>query len=150
MRYEVFAFAVLTALAACQPTKPAPPQPLEITSPAVEKTTPASTNLAVPDATLRFSATAYALEGITKLGTRARRGIVAADPRVIPLGSKIRVADAGSYSGVYTVEDTGAAVKGHIIDIKVASAAEAIAFGRRHVRVELLRRGGEDAVACAK
>jgi 3D (Asp-Asp-Asp) domain-containing protein len=90
---------------------------------------------------LDFVATAYALEGLTKAGTRARRGIVAADPRVLPLGSRIRVSNAGRYSGEYVVEDTGAKIKGRIIDIKVGSVAEARTFGRRRIKVEVLRWG---------
>jgi 3D (Asp-Asp-Asp) domain-containing protein len=86
-----------------------------------------------------FTATAYALEGLTASGTRARKGIVAADPRVLPLGSKIRVSGAGAYSGDYLVEDTGALIKGHIIDIKVATVKEARQFGRRRIGVEVLR-----------
>ena len=100
---------------------------------------------------MRFSATAYAIEGITAAGTRARRGIVAADPRILPLGSRIRVSNAGGYSGEYVVEDTGPAVKGHEIDIKVGTTSEARKFGRKSVVVEVLSRGGEksDAEASA-
>ncbi len=56
-----------------------------------------------------FRATAYCLKGRTANGGSVRRGIVAADPRVLPLGSRIHV-NAGSYSGAYTVADTGGAV----------------------------------------
>jgi hypothetical protein len=52
---------------------------------------------------------------------------------------------AGAYSGEYLVEDTGPAVKGKIIDIKVGSTAEAVKFGRRNVFVEVLRRADQDA-----
>lgn len=88
-----------------------------------------------------YRATAYALEGKTASGTVARIGIVAADPAVLPLGSRIRVTSAGSYSGEYVVEDTGPKVRGRTIDIRVATVAEAIRFGRRKVQVEVLRRG---------
>jgi 3D (Asp-Asp-Asp) domain-containing protein len=90
---------------------------------------------------LEFEATAYSIEGRTAAGTRARRGIVAADPAVLPLGSRIRVLDAGRYSGDYVVEDTGRTIDGHEIDIYLADDREAKRFGRRHVRVEVLRRG---------
>jgi 3D (Asp-Asp-Asp) domain-containing protein len=96
---------------------------------------------------MRFSATAYAIDGLTASGTRARKGIVAADPKVLPLGSRIRVSNAGAYSGEYLVEDTGPAIKGREIDIKVGTASEARKFGRRSVEVEVLRRGDEDAEA---
>ena len=65
---------------------------------------------------------------------------MAADPSVLPLGSRIRVHGAGAYSGVYTVTDTGPAVNGHEIDIFMPDGAEAKRFGRRRVQVEILER----------
>jgi len=50
------------------------------------------------------------------------------------------VQDAGSYSGVYTVADTGPAVKGREIDIFITNGDEAKRFGRRRVGVEVLGR----------
>ena len=94
---------------------------------------------------LDFEATAYSIEGLTAAGTRARKGIVAADPAVLPIGSRIRVLDAGRYSGEYDVEDTGRTIDGHEIDIYLANDAEARRFGRRQVRVEVLRRGKDGA-----
>lgn len=85
-----------------------------------------------------FTATAFALSGRTADGGRARPGIVAADLRVLPLGTRIRVSSAGPYSGDYQVADTGAAVKGTRIDIYVPSARAARTFGRRRVQVEVL------------
>ena len=147
MRSRVVLVAAVLIFAACQQ-----PQAPEVTRPPIAKKAPAPKTVSRPalKTPTRFSATAYAIEGITKAGTRARRGIVAADPRVLPLNSKIRVTGAGSYSGLYLVEDTGPAVKGRIIDIKVGSTPEAIKFGRRNVMVEVLRWGDEDAEASAK
>ena len=88
-----------------------------------------------------FSATAYSIEGRTASGAQTRRGIVAADPRVLPIGSRIRVHEAGEYDGEYVVHDTGPAVKGREIDIYVPSNAAAKRFGRRTVKVEVLSRG---------
>lgn len=87
-----------------------------------------------------FVATAYCLEGVTRSGVRVRRGIVAADPSRIPLGSVIHVR-AGRYSGIYRVLDTGSAVKGEIIDIYVPDYHEAMRFGRQRVQVRVLRHG---------
>lgn len=84
-----------------------------------------------------FRATAYCLRGRTANGGGVRRGIVAADRRVLPLGSKIYV-DAGAYSGTYTVTDTGGAVKGNKLDIWVPSCSEAIRFGRRSIGVSVI------------
>ena len=87
---------------------------------------------------LEFDATAYSVTGTTASGMQTRRGIVAADPAVLPLGSRIRVHDAGTYSGVYTVADTGREVNGREIDIFIPDGAQAKRFGRRRVHVEIL------------
>ena len=71
---------------------------------------------------------------------QTKRGIVAADPKILPIGSRIRVQDAGPYSGIYTVSDTGPAVNGHEIDIFIPDGEEAKQFGRRKVRVEILEK----------
>jgi 3D (Asp-Asp-Asp) domain-containing protein len=81
-----------------------------------------------------FRATAYCLKGRTAMGGSVRRGIVAADPRILPLGSRVYL-NAGPYSGVYTVADTGGAIKGNILDIWVPSCSEANRFGRRTITV---------------
>lgn len=86
---------------------------------------------------MSFKATAYCLRGRTANGGGVRRGIVAADPRVLPLGSRIFVS-AGPWSGNYTVTDTGGAIKGRILDIWVPSCGEAIKFGRRSIGVRRL------------
>lgn len=86
-----------------------------------------------------FRATAYCLKGRTASGGGVRRGIVAADPRVLPLGTRVYL-NAGPYSGTYTVADTGGAVKGNILDIWVPSCAEANRFGRRSITVSVLGR----------
>ena len=88
-----------------------------------------------------FSATAYSIEGRTASGVQTRKGIVAADPRVLPLGSRIRVHEAGEYDGEYVVRDTGPGIRGREIDIYMPNDAEARRFGRRAVKVEVLRRG---------
>jgi 3D (Asp-Asp-Asp) domain-containing protein len=85
----------------------------------------------------RFTATAYCLKGRTALGHGVRRGIIAADPRVLRLGSRINLG-AGAYSGSYLVSDTGGAVKGRKIDIWMPSCSEARRFGRRTVTVGAL------------
>ena len=86
-----------------------------------------------------FTATAYCLRGRTAMGHGVRRGIIAADPRVLRLGSRVLL-NAGGYTGQYFVSDTGGAVKGRKIDIWVPSCSEARRFGRRSVTVSLLPR----------
>ena len=91
---------------------------------------------------LQVEATAYCTEGETASGVQTRRGIVAADPRVIPLGSRIRVDGLGRrHSRTYDVEDTGRLVKGREIDIFMADCDAAKEFGRQTARVRVLRVG---------
>ncbi|MBZ5725136.1 MAG: 3D domain-containing protein [Acidobacteriia bacterium] len=88
-----------------------------------------------------FQATAFSLHGFTKSGIPARVGVVAADTRVLPLGTRIRVTGAGPYSGEYLVADTGAKVLGRHIDIFIPSWAEAKQFGKKLVSVIVLKWG---------
>ena len=76
----------------------------------------------------------------TAMGTRARVGAVAVDPRVIPLGSKLYIESMDGFAsyGYATAEDTGGAIKGNRIDLFYNSNAEANRFGRRNVRVYVL------------
>jgi 3D (Asp-Asp-Asp) domain-containing protein len=87
-----------------------------------------------------FEATAYCVTGITKSGIPVAPGHVAADPRVIPLGSMIYV-DSPLRGGIYQVLDTGELVKGQIIDIFIPSYQRCLEFGRRMVKVKVLRYG---------
>ena len=81
-----------------------------------------------------FSATAYCLSGKTAMGHKVRRGIIAADPRVLRLGSTVRIA-GGGYAGEYLVSDTGGRIKGKKIDIWMPNCSEARRFGRRNVQI---------------
>lgn len=91
-----------------------------------------------------FEATAYTVEGETAAGTQARQGVVAADPDILAIGTRIRVEGAGPLSGEYRVEDTGRTVRGREIDIYVPTAQEAKRFGRKTVQVHVLSRGDGD------
>ena len=81
-----------------------------------------------------FVATAYCLKGRTASGKNTRSGIIAADTRVLPLGTRVHIAG----HGVFVVADTGGAIKGNRIDIWVASNSEARKFGRRAVKLKVL------------
>ncbi len=100
----------------------------------------ASPSLDILGDPLNFQATAYALRGRTRSGVYVRRGVIAADPRVIPLGSVVQIKTPG-YTGVYSVQDTGKKIKGKIIDVWVGSSREARIFGRRQVKLHVLRLG---------
>jgi 3D (Asp-Asp-Asp) domain-containing protein len=100
----------------------------------------AGPSLEMLGAVASFQATAYALRGRTRSGAYVRRGVIAADPRVIPLGSVVQISTPG-YCGVYTVQDTGKKIKGKIVDLWVESPREARIFGRRHVKLHVVRLG---------
>jgi 3D (Asp-Asp-Asp) domain-containing protein len=93
-----------------------------------------------------FSVTAYCTGTVTKSGARVRPGMAAADPRLLPLGSTVLVEGQGpAYDGIYTVMDTGSAVKGAILDLYVNDCGEAKEFGRREMTVTVIRRGWDPA-----
>lgn len=123
-----------------QPPPPAAPAPEATLPPAAppEKEAPAPEEPTSKGKRMQFEATAYTLSGRTRTGERVRHGIVAADPRVLPLGTRIRVHGAGAYCGEYTVSDTGRTIRGHEIDIFIADDRKARRFGRRRIEVEIL------------
>ena len=88
-----------------------------------------------------YVATAYSLRGRTASGRPVAKGIIAADPRHLPLGSRVRL-EAGAYSGEYLVADTGGLVRGRRIDIWTPTSREAMRFGRRTVKLTVLSLGG--------
>lgn len=90
--------------------------------------------------TIHVSATAYDIKGRTATGVMTRPGIVAVDPRVIPLGTRMYITSPdGSYVYGYAIAaDTGGAIKGNTIDLYFETRAECINFGRRNMVVHIL------------
>jgi len=103
-------------------------------------------NYVVPPAA--YVATAYSLRGRTASGQMVSKGIIAADPRYLPLGSRVRL-QAGQYSGEYLVADTGSMVRGRRIDIWTPTSREAMRFGRRLVKLTVLSLPGKRRAAHA-
>jgi 3D (Asp-Asp-Asp) domain-containing protein len=101
---------------------------------------PAPVNSAPITESQHYVATAYSLPGRTASGMRVAKGIIAADPRVLPMGTRVRL-EAGPYSGEYLVADTGSAVRGRKIDVWVPSYSEACRFGRRSIKLSVLSYG---------
>lgn len=96
-----------------------------------------------------YTATAYAFRGRTATGQKVAKGIIAADPRVLPMGTRVRL-EAGTWSGVYTVADTGGAIRGKKIDVWVPTTREAFSFGRRKVKLTVLSYGGRRSKSIVK
>ncbi|WP_010632594.1 3D domain-containing protein [Sporolactobacillus vineae] len=86
-----------------------------------------------------FTLTAYSLKGTTATGVNLtanpRAKVIAVDPNVIPLHSKVTIPGLGTY----TAEDTGGAIQGNRIDVHMSSTQEALNFGVRTVPVTVQR-----------
>jgi 3D (Asp-Asp-Asp) domain-containing protein len=101
-----------------------------------------SESAAEPGARHSFTATAYCKGLVTQSGVAVRAGIAAADPSLLPVGTVVDLDTPDSkYSGIYTVLDTGPAVQGNIVDLYMWSCHEALRFGRRPVKLTILRLG---------
>ena len=88
-----------------------------------------------------FVATAYSAndptqgtKNITATGKVVYEGIIAVDPKIIPLGTKVEIKDLGKF----TAEDTGGKIKGNRIDIYFSSREEAKEFGRQGIWLRMI------------
>ena len=81
-----------------------------------------------------YTANCYGCSGTTASGQHAGHGIVAVDPRVIPLGSHLYIPGYGNA----IAGDTGGAIRGNRVDLGFNSDADAMQFGRRPVTVYVL------------
>ena len=77
--------------------------------------------------------TGYSLPGHTATGLPVGWGVVAVDPSVIPLGTRMTIPGYGE--GI--AADTGSAVRGNDIDLWFPTLAQARAWGRRAVTITL-------------
>ncbi|HPU44752.1 MAG: DUF348 domain-containing protein [Clostridiaceae bacterium] len=84
--------------------------------------------------------------GITYTGMTARTGIVAVDPKVIPLGSKLYIEVPGSAPdyGFAIAGDIGSAIKGNLIDLFFNTTEEVRRWGVRNVVVYILNEQNDD------
>lgn len=79
--------------------------------------------------------------GRTASGEFVRFGHIAVDPDFIPLHSIVYIEGAGDLDGIYEAKDTGGAIKGQRIDIYLPNKQDALKFGRREVKLYVLREG---------
>ena len=88
---------------------------------------------------IRVEATAYSaaeanLSAYTSMGTLCRHGVIATDPFVIPLGTRVYIPGYG-----YAVaEDTGGAIVGNKIDVAFDTVAECYEFGRQFIDIYII------------
>jgi 3D (Asp-Asp-Asp) domain-containing protein len=106
----------------------------------VERAQTVQAHVAAPSApatsapgTMTVTATGYSLPGHTATGLPVGPGVVAVDPAVIPLGTRMTIPGYGE--GV--AADTGSAVTGYTIDLWFPTLADALAWGRRTVTITL-------------
>jgi 3D (Asp-Asp-Asp) domain-containing protein len=104
-------------------------QPVVVSGPPTALTAPASGGAQ----TITVSSTGYSLPGRTATGMPTGWGVVAVDPSVIPLGTRLTIPGYGD--GV--AADTGSAVRGNAIDLWFPTLAQANAWGRRTVTITL-------------
>ncbi len=88
---------------------------------------------------ITMNASAYTTDNgdsgpITATGERCRVGLVAVDPKVIPLGTMLYIENYG----VARAADTGGAIKGNKIDLYFNTYSEVYNFGRRNIKVYVL------------
>lgn len=75
----------------------------------------------------------------TYSGTRTRWGVVAVDPKVIPIGSSLLI--EGYEDTTFIAEDVGGAIKGDAIDIWLPDSKDARTYGTQYRRVTIIREG---------
>jgi 3D (Asp-Asp-Asp) domain-containing protein/septal ring factor EnvC (AmiA/AmiB activator) len=114
-----------TADTPAAPSEP-PPAPVESVSAPTPAAPVAPPPPPRPGGTMTVYATGYCLKGTTATGLPVGTGIVATDPSVIPLGTRMTIPGYGE--GV--AADTGGAVVGKRIDVWIRSCADADAFNR--------------------
>jgi cystine transport system substrate-binding protein len=121
--------AATKSIATESPSKPAPP-----TTTTTGTTSPPLGGSLAKGQQLTVSATCYCLKGSTASGLPVGPGIIATDPSVIPLGTRVSVPGYGNA----VAADTGSAVNGLTIDLWVESCAKASAYGRQTLTITIL------------
>ena len=85
-----------------------------------------------------YTANCAGCSGVTATGINLNNNrnmkVIAVDPSVIPLGSRVHVEGYGEA----IAGDTGGAIKGNKIDVHVPTKSEAHSWGRRNVKVTIL------------
>jgi peptidoglycan DL-endopeptidase CwlO len=115
----------------------APPVPATLANSAAAPTDPVTQPIVLAASngvrSMTVDAVGYSLPGHTASGLPVGHGIVAVDPSVIPLGTRMHVPGYGEA----VAADTGSAVRGALIDLWFPSTAAARAWGRRTVVITL-------------
>lgn len=136
-------------LPGAKPPPPPPPsapaaRPASAPPAAVAQARPATrdsldTQISAGERSFSAKITAYApgagATGSTRSGTQVRWGVLAVDPRVVPLGSRVMI---DGFEEVFIAEDTGGAIRGNHVEIFYPEYGPAIRFGVQTRRVTIL------------
>ncbi|MFD1864807.1 3D domain-containing protein [Planococcus chinensis] len=129
--------------AAATSAAPTPAKAPAKTAAPVQASAPAPAASQQAGKTMTVSATAYTAycagcSGTTATGQNLRANpnqkVIAVDPRVIPLGSKVWVEGYGTA----IAGDTGGAIKGNKIDVFIPSQSAALQWGRKNITIKVL------------
>ena len=123
-----------TAIAVTAPTSTPAPAPVAEAAPA-EVAAPRTAAVSSGPGTLTVSSSGYALRGRTATGILTGPGVVAVDPAVIPLGTRMSIPGYG----IGIAADTGGAIQGNTIDLWFPTTEQALQWGRRTVTITLLQ-----------
>jgi peptidoglycan DL-endopeptidase CwlO len=127
------AIARLTGQAAAAERKGAEEAPGGAAPTPVSAPAPLPTGPPAPGTRMTVSSTGYCLRGRTSTGIPTGWGVVAVDPAVIPLGTRMTIPGYGE--GV--AADTGSAVRGAMIDVWFPSCSQALEWGRKTVTITI-------------
>jgi len=128
---------------AARAAQPAPPPPPQAAAP-TPVPTPIPTPAPAPPKPTTALVTGYAsgagaVSSRTASGTTAHWGTVAADIRIYPFGTRLKIEGLGDT--IFVVEDTGSAVHGNVIDVWFADAESARGIGGRNRQITVVGAG---------
>jgi 3D (Asp-Asp-Asp) domain-containing protein/LysM repeat protein len=119
---------------------PAPAAPAQTSAPAApaQADTPSEAPKEITVKATAYTADCEGCSGITKTGVNLKANpnekVIAVDPSVIPLGSKVYIEGYGEA----TAADTGGAIKGNRIDVYMQNESDALQFGAKELTVKIL------------
>jgi 3D (Asp-Asp-Asp) domain-containing protein/LysM repeat protein len=118
---------------AAQPSQPAP-----TAQPAKAEGSEGNDTKEITVKATAYTASCEGCSGTTATGVDLKANpnakVIAVDPKVIPLGSKVYVEGYG----VATAADTGGAIKGNRIDVFISTEHEALKWGNKHITVKII------------
>ncbi|PLS02719.1 3D domain-containing protein [Neobacillus cucumis] len=127
---------------AAEPVKPVsvskPAAPAPVSQPVKAESSEENNSKEITVKATAYTASCEGCSGTTATGVDLKANpdakVIAVDPKVIPLGSKVYVEGYG----VATAADTGGAIKGNRIDVFIPTEHEALKWGKKHITVKII------------